>query len=50
MITYNKKRNKTIICKDGVYLALTPAQTRELINVLIDSEANILTTFKKDSR
>ena len=50
MITYNNKKNKTIVCKDGVYLALTSTQIRELINVLIDAEANILTTYKKDSR
>ena len=50
MITYNVKRDKTIICKDGVYLTLTTKQIDELIKVLTDAKNNFLATYKKDSR
>ncbi len=33
MITYRKKNDKYILCKDGVYFALTPLQVDEMRDI-----------------
>lgn len=49
-ITYREKKGKTVICKDGVYMAFTKDQLKEMAEVLVDIEARAKKFYKEDAR
>ncbi len=49
-ITYREVKGKTVICKDGVYMAFTKEQLKEMVEVLADIEAGTKKFYKEDAR
>ncbi len=49
-ITYREAKGKTVICKNGVYMAFTKDQLNELKLVLIDIEDGTKKFYKEDAR
>ena len=49
-ITYREKNDKYILCKDGVYFALTPEQVIELKAVVQDIIDGTRKFYKEDAR
>lgn len=49
-ITYREKNDKYILCKDGVYFALTPKQVIELKAVVQDIIDGTRKFYKEDAR
>jgi hypothetical protein len=49
-ITYRKKNNKYIVCKEGVYMSLTLAQVIEMAQVMNDIINDRQDSYKKDAR
>ena len=46
-ISYRESKGKYVICKDGVYLALTKKQLQELKRVINDIETGKKEYYKK---
>ncbi len=49
-ITYKETKGKIVICKDGVYMAFTKEQLKEMKAVLDDIERATRKFYKEDTR
>ncbi len=49
-ITYRETKGNIVICKDGVYMAFTKEQLKEMKAVLADIEAATGKFYKEDAR